>query len=79
MLLHALGVLREAGRIPALPVVVDSPMALACLEVYREAIATGWPEIRDGLSESDLRAENVVQVRTAEGSMRWNDARMPAN
>lgn len=78
VLLFALGMLREAGRIPDLPVVVDSPMALACLEVYREAIAAGWPEIRDGLSESDLRTDNVVQVRTAEESMRWNDPRMPA-
>ena len=33
-----------AGAIPSLPVYVDSPMALATLDVYRHAIADGWDE-----------------------------------
>ena len=37
LVLLALRSLREAGRIPDVPVYVDSPMALAALEVYRSA------------------------------------------
>lgn len=39
----------QTGRVPNLPVYVDSPMALAALEVYRQAIAAGSPEIHPGL------------------------------
>lgn len=48
VLLH-LRQLVEAGRIPDLPVFVDSPMALAALRVYRTAVAEGWGEIRPEL------------------------------
>jgi metallo-beta-lactamase family protein len=37
--------LMRAGQLPAMPVYVDSPMALAALEVYRAAIASGSPEL----------------------------------
>ena len=78
VLLAALKTLRDAGRIPDLPVVVDSPMALACLRVYREAISAGWPEIRPDLSLDVLATEHVVEAHTAQESMRWNEPRMPA-
>jgi len=78
VLLAALKSLRDAGRIPDLPVVVDSPMALACLRVYREAISAGWPEIRPDLPLDVLATEHVLEAHTAQESMRWNDPRMPA-
>jgi metallo-beta-lactamase family protein len=49
IVLLALARLREAGRIPPVPVHVDSPMALAALRVYRQALAEGWDEIRPEL------------------------------
>lgn len=48
VLLAALGDLAQAGRIPALPVYVDSPMASAVLGVYRRAMEAGDPEVRPG-------------------------------
>lgn len=78
VLLTALAELKRARRIPDLPVVVDSPMALSCLRVYREAIAQRWPEIRPELSDDALDARGVIEVRTAEESMRWNHPRTPS-
>ena len=54
VLLHLRRMMRE-GRVPRVPVYVDSPMALAALAVYRAAIAGGDPEIRSELhGASDL-------------------------
>jgi metallo-beta-lactamase family protein len=49
VVLHHLARLAAAGRIPPLPVYVDSPLALAALGAYRRAIAEGSPEIRPEL------------------------------
>ena len=49
VVLHHLARLAAAGRIPELPVFVDSPMALAALAAYRQALAEGWEEIRPEL------------------------------
>lgn len=46
VVLHHLARLAAAGRLPAVPVYVDSPMALSALRVYRAAIARGDPDIR---------------------------------
>lgn len=46
VVLYVLRRLVEAGRIPAIPVYVDSPMAIAALHVYRKAIVEGSEEIR---------------------------------
>jgi metallo-beta-lactamase family protein len=46
VLLHHLGHLDDLGQLPAVPVYVDSPMALDALRVYRQAISDGSPEIR---------------------------------
>jgi metallo-beta-lactamase family protein len=48
VLLHLRRLVAE-GRIPDLPVYVDSPMALAALAVYRRAVAEGWEEVRPEL------------------------------
>lgn len=45
VLLSALRSLMDQDRIPAVPVHVDSPMALAAFAVYREAIESADPEI----------------------------------
>ncbi|MEV6211849.1 MBL fold metallo-hydrolase [Kitasatospora sp. NPDC051914] len=47
VVLHQLAELRRSGRLPAgAPVYVDSPMALAALQVYRDAFAVRSPELR---------------------------------
>jgi metallo-beta-lactamase family protein len=46
VLLIALRELIHSGAIPRVPVHVDSPMALAALDVYRDAVRSGAPEIR---------------------------------
>ncbi len=48
LLLH-LRQLAAAGRIPKLPIYVDSPMALAALRVYERAVRDGDAEIRPEL------------------------------
>lgn len=78
VLLAALSALLGSGRIPRVPVVVDSPMALAGLATYREAVEHHWPELRGEVSVATLDPGGIVEVRTAEESMRWNDPRLPA-
>jgi metallo-beta-lactamase family protein len=78
VLLYELRRLRDSGRIPPLPVVVDSPMALACLRVYRDALRAGAPELRADLPDEVFAPEGVVEVRTSAESMSWNDPRSPA-
>ncbi len=46
VLLMALARLKRDGRIPDLPIYVDSPMALHALDVYRQAIRRGDPDVR---------------------------------
>jgi metallo-beta-lactamase family protein len=78
VLLHELGRLRRSGRLPDVPIVVDSPMALACLRVYRTAQAEGWPELRPNLPADVFDLDRLIEVRTAEESARWNDPGSPA-
>jgi metallo-beta-lactamase family protein len=47
--LMALGELMRSGRVPAVPVFVDSPMALAALRVYRQALSAGDSQVRPEL------------------------------
>ena len=73
--------LMRAGRVPALPVYVDSPMAVATLAVYRGALAKG-----DGGFRADLAAEGgdpfdpgqLIAARTGRESMAINDVDGPA-
>ena len=64
------------GRVPNLPVYVDSPMALAALDVYRQAIAEGGIEIRpDFAGNGDpFDPGNLIEARTVEESMAINEA-----
>jgi metallo-beta-lactamase family protein len=60
------------GRIPELPVFVDSPMALAALQVYRRALTAGSPDVRDGVRTGTagdvLGLRDVREARDVERS-----------
>lgn len=75
VVLRALGELRRAGRIPDLPVHVDSPMALAALRVYRRAASRG--ELRPDLQGDLVDLPHLYEARTVEDSMALNNPRMP--
>ncbi|GGU50388.1 MBL fold metallo-hydrolase RNA specificity domain-containing protein [Lentzea flava] len=72
--------LARAGEIPDLPVFVDSPMALASLRVYRQAIAKSWPEIRPELmhGEDAFDPGRLAELHSAAQSMQVNDPRQPS-
>jgi metallo-beta-lactamase family protein len=72
--------LMERGEIPEVPVYVDSPMALAALDVYRHAAARGGPQFRDEARDlvADFDSRLVHAVRDPEGSMRLNAPRTPS-
>jgi metallo-beta-lactamase family protein len=53
VVLYRLAELARAGRIPRLPVFVDSPMALAALHVYKRALIEGWDEVKPELRGRD--------------------------
>ena len=78
LLLHLRRLMRD-GRIPQLPVYVDSPMALAALAVYRRAIADRSPEIRpDFAGDGDpFDPGRLVEAREVRDSMAINDAPAP--
>jgi metallo-beta-lactamase family protein len=72
--------LMRAGRVPALPVYVDSPMACAALALYRRAIAGASPELQPGLGRDGdpFDPGGLVEVRTVEQSRALNDVGGPA-
>lgn len=66
--------LMTSGVVPRVPVFVDSPMALAALRVYQEAVASGSAQVRPeaaGLLAA-LDELHVRAVRDAAGSMQLN-------
>lgn len=71
-LLWMLRRLEQAGRIPALPVYVDSPMAIAVSEIYRRHPDELDPDV------GQLEPAQTRRVRTPEESKRLNDLRGPA-
>ncbi len=80
VVLLALRRLVAEGRIPDLPVYVDSPMALSALEVYRRAIAAGDAEIRPELRDHPAPFDpgGLVEARDVEASKAIHDAQPPA-
>jgi metallo-beta-lactamase family protein len=80
VLLMHLNTLRGAGRIPALPTFLDSPMAIVALEVYCGAIRDSWPEMRPGLThDKDVLGLEYLQVcRTVEESKHINEIHVPS-
>jgi metallo-beta-lactamase family protein len=77
LLLLALGDLRRAGRIPSVPIYVDSPMALRGLEVYRAAIEQGHADLRPDLPEDILEDPNLRAAHTAAESEALNNPGRP--
>ncbi|MCB0997304.1 MAG: MBL fold metallo-hydrolase [Acidimicrobiales bacterium] len=62
-----------SGRVPRVPVFVDSPMATAALDAYRRAAAAGAPELRESVRGRPLFGELGLQtVRTREESEALN-------
>lgn len=79
VILEAITESMDAGRIPHIPVYVDSPMAIEALAVYRHAIDRDHieirPEIREHLSARDVfDAGTLETLRTPEQSKSINDA-----
>jgi metallo-beta-lactamase family protein len=72
--------LKEAGRIPALPVYVDSPMALASLRLYQRAARDGDPEVRPELHghPDAFDPGDLVEARNVEQSKAIHTAELPA-
>lgn len=79
VMLSALRTITVQGKIPKVPVFVDSPMALRALTVYRDAIERGDLDVRtprksvdDPFDTGDLRA-----LTTVEESMTVNRPKYP--
>ncbi|MDP1851674.1 MAG: MBL fold metallo-hydrolase [Candidatus Planktophila sp.] len=78
VILMALRALIEEKKIPSLPIYVDSPMAIAALELYRRAIAENSQEIRPGVSQQwsnqdPFDAGALKQLATTEDSKSLKD------
>lgn len=77
VILYRLHELRQSGRIPQVPVYVDSPMGLAARDVYLETIGAHSDELRPGLAYDVLDPSWVHELRTAEESMSLRDPGRP--
>ena len=75
LVLRALGMLMREGRIPVVPVHVDSPMALAALAVYRRPSLRA--EIRPDVGPDLVDLPSLHEARTVEQSMALNNPTMP--
>jgi metallo-beta-lactamase family protein len=80
VLLMTLARLARSGRIPTLPVFVDSPMALAVLAVYRRAINDADSDILDGDWSVDPfdQPGGLYEMHTPEESKSLNTITEPA-
>ncbi|HYB89645.1 MAG TPA: MBL fold metallo-hydrolase, partial [Candidatus Binataceae bacterium] len=72
VVLYHLKQLIVARRVPAIPVYVDSPMALAALNIYKSAIGSGSEELRRGLAPEALDPGQLHEVRTVDQSIELN-------
>lgn len=66
-----------AGRIPRLPIYVDSPMALESLEIYRRAAREHQGRLRRGVAADVFDLPEVHAVHDAAGSERLNQPSYP--
>ncbi|GAA1555120.1 MBL fold metallo-hydrolase [Streptomyces globosus] len=82
VVLHELAALRGDGTLPrSVPVYVDSPMALAALDVYRDAVRSRSPELRPEIAargEAAISPEPFLAARTVQESVGINSATGPA-
>ncbi|NUT18891.1 MAG: MBL fold metallo-hydrolase [Hamadaea sp.] len=78
VLLTELRSLMLSGRIPNAPIYVDSPMALAALDVYRRALTNGGPQMRPQPATGDpFETGTLHACRTVDESKALNETRMP--
>ncbi len=79
LVLMALKQLTAEGRIPHVPVFVDSPMALSTLAVYRRALASGERGVRPdlGANGSVFDPGDLHEARTPQESIALNSPRHP--
>jgi metallo-beta-lactamase family protein len=75
LVLKALSEMRRSGDLPVVPVFVDSPMALAALEVYQRPSLRG--ELRADVSPELVDLPTLKAARTSEESMALNNPRVP--
>ncbi len=70
VLLFHLARLARAGRLPDVPVFVDSPMALAALHIYRRSIDEGRRDVRPELAGrlDVFSVPGISEVHDADGS-----------
>lgn len=80
VVLLTLARLANEGRIPRLPIYADSPMALAVLDVYRNAIEAGDGDVALGPSRRDPfdEAGELHEAPTPADSIALNDLDYPS-
>jgi metallo-beta-lactamase family protein len=79
VILYTLRLLKEEGRIPDLPVYVDSPMALSVLDIYRDAIERRDPQMRLAPGVTDpFDPGQLHEARGVEESKAINDIHYPS-
>lgn len=77
VVLKTISEMQRSGRIPTVPIFVNSPMALAALRLYRAASCRD--ELREDLAvDSFLGLANVTETPDAEDSRDLNDLEGPA-
>ena len=78
VILRSLHDLRHAGGIPDVPIYVDSPMALAALQIYRQALRRIDPQVRADLPADDpFDPGNLHELHSAAESQSINSPRWP--
>ncbi len=79
ILLFHLRRLQLENRIPALPVYVDSPMALAALRLYQDAISSSDSSIKPEIAGKPevLEPGNLTEVKTVQESIGLNRQQGP--
>ena len=79
-LLYVLHDLLVKGEIPALPVFVDSPLAVSATEIYRLHPESFNDEVYEALfqRENPFGFENLTLIRSVTASMSLNDLKGPA-
>ena len=77
IVLQALQRLLSAGAIPLVPVFVDSPMALAALQLYRRAVEGSDPDVRTDLPADPFGLDRVHLAASVDESIALNFPRQP--
>lgn len=78
-LLYYLKQLEEAGRLPSIPIYVDSPMGLSATQLYENAVEERdeEAELKFSLHENPLEPKALTMIRDAQHSKLLNRERGP--